>query len=489
MLTNEEETRRAPIRRIAVVAAQLLLMIGLVGCASTSVPPTAAETEAVKGHQVSIVLFQISAAIDGKPVDQGSPGDTNNAFRIYLAKLDDLQAPKQVRPASPSAEAAVKGWRYLKLSPGVYYLLVLPPGVEQNPPAVVYLARSGRFGRLTEYKFEPGRGGFWSPELMSYVLAGMPPPGFEEIRGFWFQVPANKEVAYLGSLSTACKAGRGLFGSLIDSCGDFEYAVDAVSAKQLAVAAMPGLALDVLPLSVYGKAREGASLTTLGAVDLVTQGPSTMTGAFTGAELSPWATIAGTGQAVAVYNLLAVGAHLVSQASRESEARARTAEAQRCMDRLSREAIGADYTSTFAAALSQAARAVGTAVDVNGERSNEGADRKTGASHRMTTSLPILRLRESGQPQHLALELGLTVRLEAPDIGRVDYYNTLLYAPAPPPRYPMVPRSPLFMRHVPERAKERPMSEWCGPDGPALLKGEIAAGLKSLASQLVQDLK
>jgi hypothetical protein len=297
------------------------------------------------------------------------------------------------------------------------------------------------------------------------------------------------EVAYLGSLSTACKAGRGLFGSLIDSCGNFEYAVDPISAKQLAAATMPGLALDVLPLSVYGTAREGARLTTLGAVDLVAQAPPTMTGAFTGAELSPWATIAGTGQAVAVYNLLAVGAHLVSQASRESEARARTAEAQPCIDRLSREAAAVDYSSTFAAALSQAARAVGTAVDVNRERLHEVADRKTGASHRMTTSLPILRLRESGQPQHLALELGLTVRLEAPDNGRVDYYNTLLYAPALPLLYPMVPRSPLYMQFVTERAKGRPMSEWCGPDGHALLKGEVAVALKSIASQLVQDLK
>lgn len=486
---TKESTLGASIDRIAAAAAWLLLMIGFAGCASTSVqPPTATEIETVKQQQLAIVLFQVNATIDGKAVDQASPGDPNNAFRIYLAKLDELQAPQRVQPPSLSGEAAGQGWRYLKLPPGVYYLLVLPPGFEQNPPAVMYHARAGRFGRLTEYKLEPGRGGFWSPELMGFVLRGMPPPGFIEIPGFWFDVPANKEVAYLGSLSVACKGGRGLFGSLIDSCDEFEYTADARSAKQLAASTLPGLAVDVLSLGSYGKPREGTRLSTLGITEVLAHDPSTMTAAFVGAELAPWATIGGTGQAVAIYNLLAIGVELATRAGSESEARARASEAQPCIDRLSKEAAAADYSTLFAAAFAEAAHSVGTVVDLDGGQRSKGASRKSSARHRMTTSLPILRLRESGQAGHLALEVGLNVRLEALDEGGVAYYNTLLYAPELSVQSPFAPRSPLYMRLVSERARERPMSEWCGPDGPALLKREIAVALKAIAVQLARDL-
>lgn len=479
----------ASIDRVASAVAQLLLLIGIAGCASTSVqPPTTADIEAIRKQQLAIVLFQIGTTIDRKAVDQANPGDPNNALRIYLAKLDELQAPKRVHPASPSAEAGTQGWRYLKLAPGVYYLLVLPPGFEQNPPAIMYHARMGRFGRLTQYKLEPGRGGFWSPDLMGFVLAGMPPPDFEQIPGFWFEVPANREVVYLGSLSVACRGGRGLFGSLIDSCGDFEFTADARPAKHLAESALSGLAVDALPLVSYGRPRDGMRLAELGAADVAADAPSTMTAAFTGAELAPWATIGGAGQAVAIYNLLTVGVELAARAGSESQARARAAEAKPCIDRLSKEAIAADYSSLFGAAVTEAARSVGTVIDLNAQHRKKEADGGTSARHRITTSLPVLRLRESGQPQHLALEVGLTVRVESLDSGRVGYHSTLLYAPELSLQTPFTALSPLYMRLVSGRAKERPISEWCGQEGPALIKRELSVALQAIAMQFVRDL-
>jgi hypothetical protein len=467
----------------------LLLAIGLAGCASPiSVrPPTATEIDRVKQHQLAVVLFQLRASIDGKPVSPLNPGDSNNSFRIYLANLDELEAPKQIRPASPSEGAAAEGWHYLILSPGVYYLLVLPPGVEQNPPAVAYHARSARYGRLTQYKFEPARGGFWSPELMAFVLAGTPPADFRELQGFWFQVPENKQVVYLGSLSTECRNGRGL-GGLIDSCNDYAFANDPESAKRAVASSLPGLTLDALPLVLYGKPRVGTRLQELGAMNVVARTPAMIAAAFTGAEMSPWGVIPGTGRTIAVYNLLAIGFESAARASAEKRAEDRVVEAQPCIDRLA-NAVGAiDYSSRFVTALGQAARERGTALDLNSPRQTAQTAKSESARYRLTMSLPILRLREADQPQYLALELGLELRLEAVDSRSVGYYSMLYYAPELPIQSPLAPRSSLYAQFVSQRAKPRPISEWCGANGAALLAEEVSAALTQIAAQVARDL-
>jgi hypothetical protein len=75
---------RSICRRLAF-SAWLTVAVGLAGCASSvSVRPLAGtDLDKVKGRQLAIVLFQIRATIDGKPVSPLEPGDSNNSFRIY----------------------------------------------------------------------------------------------------------------------------------------------------------------------------------------------------------------------------------------------------------------------------------------------------------------------------------------------------------------------------------------------------------------------
>jgi len=163
------------------------------------------------------------------------------------------------------------------LPPGTYYLLVLPPGMEQNPPAVTFHVPSARFGRLAQYKFEPGRGGFWSPDIMGYIFAGTPPQDFHEIPGFWFQVPEGKPVVYIGSLSTACAGGRGLVGSLIDSCSDYDLTLDQKAARSVAAAALPGAeTVEIDSMALYGKARDGVHLRDRSAFTVAISAPTTL---------------------------------------------------------------------------------------------------------------------------------------------------------------------------------------------------------------------
>jgi hypothetical protein len=374
------------------------------------------------------------------------------------------------------------------LPPGVYYLLVVPPGVEQNPPAVAYHAGSARYGRLTQYKFEPGRGGFWSPELMAFILAGTPPADFQELQGFWFQVPEDKQVVYLGSLSTVCRSGRGLFGSLIDSCDDYEFMNDRQSAKEAVASSLRGLTVDALPMVLYGQPRGGTRLRELGAMNVVARPPTKITAASTEAEMAPWGVIQGTGKPIAVYNLLAIGFELAARASAESRAKDRVAEAQPCIDRLSKAVGTIDYSSRFVTALGEAARSLGSALDLNSGRHAAETAQSKSARYSLTTSLPILHLREVGQPQYLALELALNVRLEDVDSKSVGYYSALYYAPELPMQNPLAPLSPLYARLAAQRAKPRSISEWCGADGPALLAEEISAALEQIAAQVARDL-
>lgn len=468
----------------------LTLLVALAGCAPpvTIRPPTSAEIDQVRANRLAVVLFQLAASIDGKPVSALAPGDSNNAVRIYLARLDQQSPPERVTPNMPSERAAAEGRHYLMLPPGVYYLLVLPPGVEQNPPAVAYAARSGRYGRLTRYAFEPGRGGFWAPELMSFVFAGTPPADFSELQGFWFEVPEGRPVVYLGSLSVRCTSGRGLFGSLIDNCADFVLRNDIEAAERVAAASLPGFAMEALPLVPYGKPRVGTRLQDLGATVVVANPPAQMAAAFTGAELGPWGVIPGSGRELAVYNLLAIALESAERIIAEKHASEYLIAAQPCIDRLSAAVADTDYASMLVPELGKAARTLGVALELDDGRRPTGLGWQSHAVHRLTTSLPVLRLREVDTPRQLALELALEVRIEPIQSGAVRYYGMLYYAPELSLSNPLVPRSPLYARFVSQRAKSRPESEWCGPRGPELLAQEISLALSRIARQLAQDL-
>ncbi len=480
-----------PRQRVSALPTTVLLATCLpaLAAAVSLKPPTAAELQRVRAHEATVVLLQVNVAIAGKRVTPSAVYDTNKLPRFYVARLDDLEAPKLVFPGSLSEAAANDGWRYLVISPGTYYLLVLPPGVEQNPPAVAYSASDGRYGRLTRYEFAPGRGGFWAPELGGFVFGQSPPPDFEALQGYWFQVPAKSEVVYLGSLSVACKGGRGLFGSLIDSCTDFDFVDDERAAQDLVNSSLSGLTLDTLSLVPYGKPRAGFRVSDLEKVTVTMQAPPGMAAAFTGAELASWGVVHGTGQAIGLYNLLAMGSRLLGEASAEHRAGKQTADIEPCIERLSAIVSTRDLAAEFSSAFTNALRSQPATEDHASQRSAQARESDGGSDDRMTTSLRILQLRESGRANDLALELGLDVRLEAADTGRLDYYALLLYAPALPAQNPHTQRSPLYSRFIAERATPRPASEWCDAGGAALLNDDISVALKQIATQVAHDLE
>lgn len=446
----------------------------------------AADMEKVRGHQAAVVLLRVTMTIDGKRVDVARGGDANRLPKFFLANLDALSAPENVIPPSLTRAAADDGWRYLVLSPGTYFLLMLPPGMEQNPPAVAYSVETGRYGRLAEYALKQGRGGFWSADLGAFVFAKAPPPDFQALQGFWFEVPREREVVYVGSLSVTCKGGRGLFGSLLDSCSDFDLFDESDAARGLASAALAGLAFDTQPMAPSGHLRPGVQLLEPGKLPVAAHGSSGVGAAFAGARLAPSATIHGVGPAFSVFNLLVVGSQLLHESSQQRQAEQHAVEMQPCLDRLSAVSAGIDVSQAFAAALAAASKsAPAPAGDVPGAVLAAPAV----GQHRWSVSLPIVRLRESGPSRGLALEIGLVVRLEDLTAGRLDGYSLWLSGPDPPQQSPRTAGSPLYTRLVPERAEPRSIDEWCGAGGGTLLSAEIARALQNIATQVASDVR
>lgn len=489
----QSSTNGLPVRsrpRPHLLLAYLLILTGLAGCAAPSPvrPPTPDELAQVDAQALSVVLFRLSGTIDGKPATKPGAIGANDAFQVLLANLDRLEAPARVPTATLSASAASQGWHYWLLAPGVYHLLVVPPGGAQNPPATAFHAPAGRFGRLTRYAFTPGRGAFWSPELMGYVFADTAPPDFEPLAGFWFEVPKGGEVVYLGSLTSSCTAGRGLLGDLIDSCTDFQLATELAAAQQVAADALPGRSLSARELVPYGAARADAQLDRLGHIAFAWTAPSGIAAALGDGDLGPWLIVPGMGNALVVFNLLSATFELAHDAIERQRAEQDSQTMQPCLTRLAGTLTGANHGSAFMRALEQAAVGLGAPLAITDDGNLQQHDTGQGQPRRLIAALPILRLVEGDGHGSLAVEVAMDVRLQDARTQALDYYSLLAYGPDRPARSPFVAQSPLYTRFVPQQAAPRPLAEWCGPDGAALLAAEIAASLGHIAAQVARDL-
>ena len=451
--------------------------------ASAATESSPAPEQAASGER-GIVLLNLRGSIDRKMVTKvGSPVG-NDVFAVYLASLDELSTPEQVKPYRLDKRAAAEGWHAWLLRPGLYYLLVLPPGLGQNPPSAAYHAPSGRFGRLTRYELAPGRGAFWSPELMMYVFDGPAPADFEPIPGFVFEVSPDRQVAYLGSLSVACKAGRGLFGSLIDSCGDFELTDDTAGAQLPAQQSFPGLPLVARHATRYGEPAPGTRLGDLAATSVVSEAPAGVAAGIGAPGLDPWATVHGVGQAFMVYNLLAATFEVAESAREKRQAEQDAARLAPCMQRLAASLDLVGYRAALVQSLEQAAASRGAPVTLPGE----GESRPAGPAYLLSAHAPVMRLVPSGGAEKMALDLVVDLRLYDEADRTLRYASLLSFGPELRPRSPFVGRSPLYLRNVEAPAPARAVADWCGEAGPALLAEDIEAGLRGIAAQFVRDI-
>lgn len=181
------------------------------GCLHSVRLPDAAESEAIRAGDKTIVLLRHQSRYDSKPRETLGTYPMEG-FGFEMACLDD---GKPLAPVffstSPSEQARKDGWMVLVLKPGSYYLSLARAGADQNPAATLRLAQLGRWGHLAEKTMDLDR-------------------------TYWFHVPRGSGTVYIGSFSNSCKTGRGLFGNLIDQCTEVTVRDETETARSIASA-------------------------------------------------------------------------------------------------------------------------------------------------------------------------------------------------------------------------------------------------------------
>lgn len=472
------------------ILGTLAVMLVVSGCGTTRVvqKPSEAVIRDVKEGKAAIVLLQIRSTIDGK-FDPAAAGHHN--IRLYIANVDKRQSPKRlITLKAPSEASAADGWFYLALAPGTYYLLILPPGMEQNPPATVFHATSARYGRLTQYRFQPGRGGYWSPNLSGFILPGARPADFREIPGYWFVIPPKRPVIYLGSIAVNCCTGKGLFGDLIDTCSDFSLSRVSDEAARVAGSAFPnnGSIHESVLVPLGRPAKLARPL-----LDMPIALSVVPPGSFMPAEFAaPPATLTGlmihgVNQEIAVYNLLALAVGGISQSIARSEARRRSLEVQPCVEKLSKQLQALDTAGLFSRAIASALQSGGVRLqDKVQERPVPPAT--STLPYSLVAATERVLLRECENTTGLCLELGMRLRVCEPTSGDVVYESILLYSSDFLPLEPSQHGPHIYECLVERKSPCVPLDSWCGDAGAATLQERLKAGATAIAAQFIRDI-
>jgi hypothetical protein len=445
-----------------------------------------AQREPSTAVNATMVLLRIDIQIADKHVPPSQFSD--NGPQVYLANIDRRQEPQRIRRLEQLPGAAGSaGWIQMALEPGTYFLLVVPPGMEQNPPATAYHAPSARFGRMTGPTTGSRLGGRWDGNLGGYVFSAAAPSAFLPLSGFLLRVPARASAVYVGTLRVICTSGRGLFGNLIDVCSDISVSNEeqeaALAARTLQAAPER---LQVSLVSRYGSPMAPLDLRGSG-LELVAVGflaePATM-------ELAkrpdgPVLFVVGSDPAIAAFNVLMFVAREAGRASARMEAQQREEKWRPCIDRIGGAARELDVMKMVEAARTVAfapLRAPAPGADEE-SASREPAQSQLNYALMIAVSPRYITLRECASEGEFCLELAMRVLLRDSAAERDVFDGVLAYSAA---RWPVSTREAWYLLPAQTRGRCRPIEAWCGEGGAELLRTEAAAAVGAIVDDAVR---
>ena len=461
----------------AFVAATLLT--------GSCVAPRTAESgalESLSGDAESMVMLRLEASVDGKT---RNPLDPLSGFKLLLAPLDGVDTPPRVQKLlSPTRQSRNEGWIHFTLPPGDYFLLAVPPGRDQNPPAVVYHLDSARYGILTNTSLTP-RKAFWNRDLQEFVVGGKRPPDFEPVGGFWFQVPGTGQAIYAGTLSAECTGLRGIFGNLVGHCAPIKVLDERDRAAAL-VATLPGSqsALSISVLTAYGDLSHQAQQLRQSPLEMHVSSVTDVGPGVAEARKRPSVMFSGMGDVLALVVLAAE--EFDRAADRAAAARTNQALAP-CMDRLAQRMDEMNVSAMLQTALADALGVRGDAENqaVATEPVLAGPAVESPQGRILTARVSAVKVRECVQRGTHCLEVGLLARLAEPGTNTSLYaaslrYTSLDVSADPGARYVGMGSLP-----VESTVACHPVEDYCGEDeGTAIFEAELRQALTTLAAAL-----
>ncbi len=356
----------------------------------------------------------------------------------------------------------------------------MPPGRDQNPPAIVYHLDSARYGSLTNTSIK-AREVFWNAELQEFLVGGKRPADFEPFEGFWFQVPEAGQTIYAGTLLAECAGLRGIFGRLVGHCPPFKVLDERTEAEAL-LATLPTstAALSTVPLVAYGDLAPGIRPIDLALLSLQTSSVTDVAPGVGDVRKRPSSVIGTTGS---VFVLVVLAAEGIDHAADRAEAAMTSKSLLPCTERLAQKMGEMHVSALLETALSAALPENDVARQQSGEA--EPAPPEQSASQTLTARIAGVKIRECAKRGAYCLEVRLLARLADTATNTSLYAANLVYMSADVSIDPAARHVGLDSLPVESPVACHPVEDYCPDDaGTAVFETELHRALTALADAL-----
>ncbi len=444
---------------VMVVSAVIVgvIVAFLSGCAIVGAPSGSADESIRKGEK-TVVLLRVTAAVEDQPVN------AVKYFGFKIASIDKGEPPQQLFfPASSSAETRQAGWMYLILRPGETYYLSSSFGVTKN-------------------------------SNLPYLL----------VPDMWFHVPHDRPFIYIGSLSVSCEGKINYFGvPYVGSCSRLLLADETESAKAVARdsfapyglpwtslmwswSALAGSQSEALmtpnsPLGVVvsttktvvtPKWRSRALSRTTGIGNWINEDTAKGLGNL-GGGYPPGA--AGAGLVMGYLLYLPVGTALGIAGGIYSEKTW-----QPCMERLAEELGTSDLPTEFDTTLTSALRRSGIDQMVQVPVETEMRDSTNQSGPKVILHAEIQRVTLSECSERWTFSVDAQIRARLWETSAEQYLYDRVFLNSERNRYP-------YHSHIP-RSECRKIEEYCGEQGPDIVRGELTNAINSAVAEIAENL-
>lgn len=428
------------------------------------------DVASVRNGRLSVLLLRVAPRLDNVLVAPVSRALAPEEALFLLQANIDLREKPHVNPSySSSVEAAEGNWIYYLLSPGSYWIGVHDPA---------WLSSGGGNARLEFPRND-----------------------------FFLEIPEGVPVVYGGTLQVSCTSRRGLFGPLVDRCGEVSVSDESEAAGQVARRDFGGLG----PMETVLMRRSPGRAAPLAPADLFPMGILLKSAPHLSIPEWRWR---GVGRATGLGNLsyedfagfgggasyggyaeagFIIGYILYLPFGTAGGLIAGEDSAQKwgpCMDAIGAGVVGWSPREAFRTAVEEALSRRGfdnVAVVENVSTVFDGEGRP-----RMKVLLELevqeVAFRECGKRWMFCGEMKVMGRLR--DLGKNrTLYNAILLHSSRSGRSSFSPR----MDRMPYERFEgkdpvcRPVEEYCAPDGAKVFVGDLAAAVRALAEQLVAE--
>jgi len=431
----------------------VLCVFFLARCATIG-PPAQSEEDSIKQGKRAIVLARIIAEVPGRPIDYPT-GRT-----VRLASIDKGEAPKAYPLAHfPSPGSKKEGWVYFILEPGTYHLSVLPTyEVNSNKK------RDPETAKITETVFG---------KPMTFST-------------FWFHVPKDTPLLYIGSLNISCKGRYSWWTADATECSDTEVIDESAAAQELAGVSLSRYGpLRTMLLSRYGRP-DDKTVPLRAERGFVIKGPQALASPeWIGRGIDRGigaGTIFFLGGAYGIFPFIAylpIGTAAGFIGGSHSQAKW-----EPCIEGLSK--VFKEYDAVWNMTKITAERSIMRFVDTDGSRVDDppAAARANYLEDLLIVNIQEVALRECEKSWTFCLEMEIRARLWDAAAERLTYDRLLGYTFE---KRLHLGRD-LYVLPVSPPSPCRDIEAYCGQEGPALFREELSRGITSLTEKLVKDL-